>query len=51
MIKTIGDSVRCILFPLLLFSKPFEVATYNVENIFDAEYVGTEYDDYRQAHN
>jgi len=27
------------------------VATYNVENLFDAEYVGTEYDDYRKKHN
>ena len=40
-----------LLLPLLLFSKPFKVATYNVENLFDAEYVGTEYDDYRQSHN
>ena len=39
------------LLPLLLFSKPFKVATYNVENLFDAEYVGTEYDDYRKKHN
>ena len=27
------------------------MATYNVENLFDAKYVGTEYDDYRQSHN
>ena len=39
------------LLPLLLFSKPFKVATYNVENLFDAHYVGTEYDDYRKKHN
>lgn len=39
------------LLPLLLFSKPFKVATYNVENLFDAEYVGTEYDDYTLKHN
>ncbi|MBT8349324.1 MAG: endonuclease/exonuclease/phosphatase family protein, partial [Sulfurovum sp.] len=40
----------CLL-PLLLFSKPFKVATYNVENLFDAEYVGTEYNDYTVSHN
>lgn len=40
-----------LLFPLLLFSKPFKVASYNVENLFDAQYVGTEYDDYRKSHN
>ncbi len=39
------------LLPLLLLSKPFKVATYNVENLFDAEYVGTEYDDYTLKHN
>lgn len=39
------------LLPLLLFSKPFKVATYNVENLFDAEYVGTEYDDYTVKRN
>ncbi|EIF50901.1 endonuclease/exonuclease/phosphatase family protein [Sulfurovum sp. AR] len=39
------------LLPLLIFSKPFKVATYNVENLFDAEYVGTEYDDYTVKHN
>ncbi len=39
------------LLPLFLFSKPFKVATYNVENLFDAEYVGTEYDDYTVKHN
>ena len=27
------------------------MATYNVENLFDAEYVGTEYDDYTVKHN
>lgn len=37
--------------PLLLLSKPFKVATYNVENLFDANHVGTEYDDYRVKHN
>ena len=39
------------LVPFLLLSKPFKVATYNVENLFDAQYVGTEYDDYRENHN
>jgi len=39
------------LLPLLLCSKPFKVATYNVENLFDSEYSGTEYDDYRKKHN
>ena len=39
------------LLPLFIFAKPFKVATYNVENLFDAEYVGTEYDDYRVKHN
>lgn len=34
------------LLPLFLFSKPFKVATYNVENLFDARYDGTEYEDY-----
>ena len=34
------------LLPLLLFAKPFKVATYNVENLFDAKYQGTEYNDY-----
>lgn len=39
------------LLPLLLFGKPFKVATYNVQNLFDSEYVGTEYDDYTLKHN
>ncbi|GIT98346.1 endonuclease/exonuclease/phosphatase family protein [Sulfurovum sp. TSL1] len=39
------------LLPLFVFSKPFKVASYNVENLFDAEYVGTEYDDYTVKHN
>jgi endonuclease/exonuclease/phosphatase family metal-dependent hydrolase len=37
--------------PFLLFAKPFKVATYNVENLFDAHYSGTEYDDYTRKHN
>ena len=40
-----------LLLPFLLFSKPFKVATYNVENLFDAEYVGTEYDNYTVKRN
>ena len=39
------------LLPLFIFSKPFKVATYNVENLFDAQYVGTEYEDYTVKHN
>ena len=34
------------LFPLLLFSTPIKVATYNVENLFDADYQGSEYEAY-----
>ena len=40
-----------LLFPIIVFAKPFKVATYNVENLFDATYVGTEYDDYQAKHN
>ena len=39
------------LLPIFLFAKPFKVATYNVENLFDSEYIGTEYDDFREKHN
>ncbi len=39
------------LLPLFIVAKPFKVATYNVENLFDAEYVGTEYDNYTVKHN
>jgi len=35
-----------LLLPLFLFSKPFKVATYNVENLFDANYQGSEYEEY-----
>jgi len=31
---------------MLLFSTPFKVATYNVENLFDAVYQGSEYKEY-----
>ncbi|MCF6244793.1 MAG: endonuclease/exonuclease/phosphatase family protein [Sulfurovum sp.] len=32
--------------PLFLISKPFKVATYNVENLFDAKFNGSEYEEY-----
>jgi len=35
-----------LLIPFFLFAKPFKVATYNVENLFDAVYNGTEYEEY-----
>jgi len=35
-----------LLFPLFLFSQAFKVASYNVENLFDAQYQGSEYNDY-----
>ena len=38
--------VLILLLPIFLFSKPFKVATYNVENLFDASYQGTEYEEY-----
>lgn len=44
-----GYDVRYLLLfllPLLIFAKPVKVATYNVENLFDAVYDGTEYDIY-----
>jgi len=34
------------LLPFLLFSNPFKVASYNVQNLFDASYQGTEYEEY-----
>ena len=34
------------LLPFFLLSKPFKVATYNVENLFDASYQGSEYESY-----
>jgi predicted extracellular nuclease len=34
------------LLPLLLFSTPIKIATYNVENLFDATYHGSEYKEY-----
>lgn len=34
------------LLPLLLFSTPIKIATYNVENLFDATYQWTEYKEY-----
>ncbi|HQS72556.1 MAG TPA: endonuclease/exonuclease/phosphatase family protein [Sulfurovum sp.] len=38
--------VLLIILPFLLYGTPFKVATYNVENLFDAVYDGTEYEDY-----
>ena len=35
-----------LLLPLFLFSKSFNVASYNVENLFDDHFQGTEYNDY-----
>jgi len=35
-----------LLFPLFVLAKPFKVATYNVENLFDDQYQGTEYEEY-----
>jgi endonuclease/exonuclease/phosphatase family metal-dependent hydrolase len=35
-----------LLLPTLLFSKPFKVASYNVENLFDATFQGNEYEEY-----
>ncbi|SFV90604.1 hypothetical protein MNB_SV-4-929 [hydrothermal vent metagenome] len=35
-----------VLIPLFLFAQPFKVASYNVENLFDAIYDGTEYDEF-----
>ena len=32
--------------PLLLWTKPLKIATYNVENLFDASFQGTEYEEY-----
>lgn len=38
--------ITLLLLPLLLFSKPFKIASYNVENLFDANLQGTEYEEY-----
>jgi len=35
-----------LLFPLFLCAKPFTVASYNAENLFDSGYQGTEYEEY-----
>ena len=34
------------LFTTILFSQPIKIATYNVENLFDASFQGTEYEEY-----
>jgi len=35
-----------LFLPYFLFSSPLKIATYNVENLFDASYQGTEYEEY-----
>ena len=35
-----------LLLPLLLYSKPFKIASYNVQNLFDMHYDGSEYIEY-----
>ncbi|MCF6207334.1 MAG: endonuclease/exonuclease/phosphatase family protein [Sulfurovum sp.] len=39
-------TVLIFLIPFLLFAKPFKVASYNVENLFDAVYDATEYEEF-----
>ena len=34
------------ILPLFLWTQPLKIATYNVENLFDAKYQGTEYEEY-----
>lgn len=43
--------VLLLILPFFLLAKPFKVATYNVENLFDARYSGTEYQEYTKKHN
>jgi len=40
-----------LILPILLFSKPFKVATYNVENLFDDVFQGSEYREYMPKKN
>ena len=35
-----------LFIPVFLLSKPFKVATYNVQNLFDATFQGSEYEEY-----
>ncbi len=35
-----------LLLPLIVLSKPYKIATYNVENLFDAFFQGSEYEEY-----
>jgi hypothetical protein len=35
-----------LLLPFFILAKPFKVATYNVENLFDASFQGSEYEEY-----
>ena len=37
--------------PFYIFAKPVKVATYNVENLFDAVIQGSEYNEYTPKHN
>lgn len=40
-------SINCLLFCVVtLYAKPFSVASYNVQNLFDLYYQGSEYDAY-----
>jgi len=39
-------TILLFLLPLWLFSSPFKVATYNIQNLFDVEYKGSEYKAY-----
>lgn len=45
-IKSVSIFLLFFLLPLTLWSTPFKVVGYNVENLFDAHYSGKEYDDY-----
>jgi len=48
-LKIIGSKVRYLLgltLSIFLFANPIKVATYNVENLFDATFQGTEYEEY-----
>ena len=47
--KKTGYSLRyffLLLLPYYLLSNPIKIATYNVQNLFDAQYNGTEYEEY-----
>ena len=44
--RAVTHFVLFLLLPSMLFATPFKVASYNVENLFDASYQGTEYEEY-----